>query len=62
VYTAKNRPNVAKESLNRNLMRLLKQSLEIVSVFKELSNNFVFIFLLNLEIILICTETTDLKV
>jgi hypothetical protein len=58
-------PTVAKESLNRNLLykrRLLKQSLEIVSVFKELSRNFDFIFLLHLKIVLICTETTDLKV
>jgi hypothetical protein len=56
---------VAKESLNRNLLykrRLLKQSLEIVSVFKELCRNFIFIFLFNLKIILICSETTDLKV
>ncbi len=62
IYITKNRPTVAKESLNRNVLRLLKRSLEIVSVFKELSRNFKFIFLLSLKIISVCKETIYLKV
>jgi hypothetical protein len=38
--------NESKESRNRNLMQLLEQFLELVSVFKEASKNFIIIFLL----------------
>jgi hypothetical protein len=34
-----------KESGNRNLMQLLEQSIELVSVFKEATRNFIFISL-----------------
>jgi hypothetical protein len=47
MYARKNLPMRAKESLKRNLMRLLEQLLELVSVFKELSKNFISIFLEN---------------
>jgi hypothetical protein len=46
VCALKNWPMRAKESLNRNLMRLSEQLLELVSVFKEASKNFILIFFL----------------
>jgi hypothetical protein len=41
MYTGKNHPMRAKESWSRNLMRLTKQFLELVSVFKEAIKNFI---------------------
>jgi hypothetical protein len=42
--TEDNRPMRARESRNINLMLLSEQVLELVSVFKEASRNFLFIF------------------
>jgi hypothetical protein len=52
----------AKESLNRNLMRLSEQLLEFVSDFKEASKNFILIFsrtkqAKNLKTICACQES-----
>jgi hypothetical protein len=47
MFTRKNWPMRAKESQNRNLIRLSEQLLELVSVFKEASKNFILIFLQN---------------
>jgi hypothetical protein len=47
MYTGKNRPTRAKESLNRSLMQLTEQFLELGSGFKGASKNFILIFLLN---------------
>jgi hypothetical protein len=41
----RNPPMRAKESRNRNMMRLPEQSLELVSIFKEARRNFIFNFL-----------------
>jgi hypothetical protein len=40
----------AKKSLKRNLMRLSEQLLELLSVFKEASKNFIFLELSRLKI------------
>jgi hypothetical protein len=45
MYPRINQPMRVKESLNRNLTRLSEQLLELVSVFKEASKNFILIFL-----------------
>ncbi len=44
MYTRKNLPMRAYENMNRILMRLSEQLLELVSVFKEASKNFILIF------------------
>jgi hypothetical protein len=46
------------ESRNRNLLRFLEQSLELVSVFfKDQARNFIFIFILkNLKTIFACPK------
>jgi hypothetical protein len=47
MYTGENSLMSAEESQRRNLLRLSEQFLELVSVFKEASKNFILIFLLN---------------
>ncbi len=65
MYTKKNWTRRAKESLNRNLMRLSEQLLELVSVFKEASKTSFWLFsktkqAKNLKTICACQESTDL--
>jgi hypothetical protein len=47
MYVGENLPMRAKESQNRNLVWLSEIILGLVSVFKEASRNFIFIFLFN---------------
>jgi hypothetical protein len=47
MYTRDIHPMRVKESRNINLLQLAKQSLELVSVFKEASRNLTFIFMFN---------------
>jgi hypothetical protein len=42
MYTRENPLIMAKESRNRNMMRLSEQSLELVSFFKEARRNFIY--------------------
>ncbi len=37
----------AKDNLNKNMMRLSEQLLQLISIFKEASKNFILIFLYN---------------
>ncbi len=41
MYIGENRPMREKDSLNRNLMWLSEQTLELVRIFKEASRNFI---------------------
>ncbi len=47
IYTGENRKMREKESRKRNLIQLLEQSIELLSVFTEASRNLIIIFLLN---------------